>query len=222
MKKFLIILLTIVLSCNFLVCFGSDDFDYGIDKSIDKSVSDVISIHDNTTGIVKTTSQTIDFVPVFNRTVAVPNGQNASALIRSFCDLKSDGYNSSALLLDSYCGNTSNYTLTVSGDKYSLSVMSDEGEVAIVNIPPGEFSAHIKSNNDDDELNCSTRMLAYGLASIPEEGFNINLTCYDKDETGKKTNMWYWLGPVIAVIGAGAIGGGVGGGIAHKRGITDA
>ena len=50
--------------------------------------------------------------------------------------------------------------------------------------------------------------MGIGSDTTPEEGFNINLTCYDKQPDGKKTNMWYWLGPVIGVVGAAVIGGG--------------
>ena len=60
--------------------------------------------------------------------------------------------------------------------------------------------------------------MGIGSDTTPEEGFNINLTCYDKQPDGKKTNMWYWLGPVIGVIGAAAIGGGSYTGVKFAKG----
>lgn len=123
----------------------------------------------------------------------------------------SSTYDTATIYLNSYCGDNSNYTLTLSGNNYSSSVLSQDGEVGIINIPEGEFSAYI-NNNDDKELSCSTVLLGVGLDTTPEEGYNINLTCYDKLEDGTKTNFWYWLGPVIGVVGAaGLVGGGVGG-----------
>ena len=208
MKKFLIILLTFALiNYNFNFCYASDDFDYGINKTTDISFNNVITIYDNTTGTETTTSATIDFVPLFNKSLIVPIKENVSALIRNFCKMCSNTYDMAAVYLDSYCGANSNYTLTVSGDNYSLSVTPENGTVGIMNIPEGEFSAYIE-NNDDIDLNCSTSLLGYGLDTTPEEGYDINLTCYDKQEDGQKTNMWYWLGPVIGVVGAALIGGG--------------
>ncbi len=205
MKKFLIVLLTFILACNPFSCYASDDFDYGIDKKTDISSNTTFTVGDNATE-----STTIDFVPLFKRSVIVPIKENVSALIRTFCKMCSSTYDATALYLDSYCGNNSNYTLTVSGDNYTLSVMPENGTVGIINIPEGEFSAYIE-NNDDTELNCSTSLLGYGLDTTPEEGYNINLTCYDKLSDGKKTNMWYWLAPVISVVGAaGLVGAGFG------------
>ena len=216
MKKFFIIhLLIFSICCNSIICFASSEFDYGIDKTTDVNFNDVITINDNTTGINKKTSTTIDFVPLFKRSVIVPIKENISALIRNFCKMCSDTYDSAAVYLDSYCGDNISYTLTLSGNNYSLAVPSTDGEVGIYNIPEGEFSAYIE-NNDVTELNCSTSLLGYGLDTTPEEGYNINLTCYDKLPDGKKTNMWYWLGPVIGVVGAaGLVGGGFGGKALH-------
>ena len=208
MKKFFITgLLIFSVICNSIICFASGDFDYGINKTTDISFNDVITIYDNTTGTETTTSTTIDFVPLFNKSLIVPIKQNVSALIRNFCKMCANTYDMAAVYLDSYCGANSNYTLTVLGSNYSLSVAPENGTIGIMNIPEGEFSAYIE-NNDDIDLNCSTSLLGYGLDTTPEEGYDINLTCYDKQEDGKKTNMWYWLGPVIGVVGAALIGGG--------------
>lgn len=51
--------------------------------------------------------------------------------------------------------------------------------VSKTGIPEREFSAHI-SNKDDVELSCETYLMGIGFDTTPEEGFNINLTCYDK------------------------------------------
>lgn len=210
-KTFIASLLICCITCHSITCFASGDFDYGINKTTDVNFNKVITVYDNTTEIETTKSTTLDFVPLFKRSVVVPIKENVSALIRTFCKMCSSTYDATALYLDSYCGNNSNYTLTVSGDNYTLSVMPENGTVGIINIPEGEFSAYIK-NNDDAELNCSTSLLGYGLDTTPEEGYNINLTCYDKLPDGKKTNMWKWLGPVIGLVGAaGLVGGGVGG-----------
>ena len=216
MKKFLISLLIFILPCNSNFCFASDDFDYGIEKT-EVNFSDNFTINDNTTGIVETKSTVADFVPLFKRSVIVPIKENVSALIRACCEMRSKSYDSTAVYLGSYCGNNSNYTITVSGNNYSLSVLSEDGEVGIGNIPEGEFSAYIE-NNDDTELNCSTSLLGYGLDTTTEEGYNINLTCYDKLPDGKKTNMWAWLGPVVGVVGAAGLGFGGYVGVQKARG----
>ena len=216
MKKILIILLTFTLTYNSNFCHASDDFDYGINKTTDINFNNVITVYDNTTGTETTTSTTIDFVPLFNRSIVVPIKKNVSALIRTFCQMCSKTYDSAAVYLGSYCGDNSNYTLTVSGNNYSLSVTPENGTVGIMDIPEGEFSAYIE-NNDDTELNCSTSLLGYGLDTTPEEGYHINLTCYDKLPDGKKTNMWTWLGPVVGV-GAALVGFGGYAGIQKARG----
>lgn len=71
MKKILISNLIIFsFLCNALVCFASDDFDYGVNKTTDVSFNDVFTINDYAN---KTTiSTTIDFVPLFNRSLIVP------------------------------------------------------------------------------------------------------------------------------------------------------
>lgn len=202
MKKIFITLLAFIFSANIFTCHASSDFDYGVDKST--SFNDAATF---VTDEKETIHTTIDYVPLFNRTLSVPVGQNTSALIRTFCDFESSStYDASAVLLNLYCGDKSNFTLTVSGDGYSVSGVSEDGEVAVYNIPQGEFSAYVK-NDDSSDLSCETFLIGYGLDGSPEEGYNLDLECYDKDSSGGKTNIWHWLGPVIGVTGAGATGG---------------
>ncbi len=206
MKKFFIIsLLVLEFICNTLSCLALDDFDYGLDEA-DKSFTDTITV-ENTN---ETTSSliTFDFVPLLKKFINVPVKENLSALVRNFCNLVSLGYDSTYSYIETYCGNNSNYLLTISSKNETATFDSLDGRVEVIDIPEGEFSAYIK-NNDDKELFCNTSLLGYGLDTTPEEGYNINLTCYDKLPDGQKTNMWYWLGPVIGVVGAaGLVGGG--------------
>ncbi len=196
MKKILIILLMFILSTNFLTCYASseDDFDYGIGTTDDFSFNETATII--TTDSESKTSEriftTVDFVPVFNRTIIVPIKKSVSALIKTFCNFWSGGYDSSALYLNTNCEVGSNYNLTLIKGDDSLSATSELGEVNIFNITQGEFSAYI-SNNDDHDLSCNTFLFGYGSDTTPEEGFNISLKCYDKDENSGKTNMWWWL-----------------------------
>ncbi len=204
MKKIFITLLTFVFSANLFTCSASNVFDYGVDKTA--SFNDAATF---VTDEKETIHTTIDYVPLFNRTLSVPVGQNTSALIRTFCDFESSTYDASAVLLNLYCGDKSNFTLTVSGDGYSVSGVSEDGEVAVYNIPQGEFSAYVK-NDDVSDLSCETFLIGYGLDGSPEEGYNLDLECYDKDSSGGKTNIWHWLGPTI------------GGGLAAMSGIIAA
>ena len=183
MKRFLIFLLAFVFSFNPFFCYASDDFDYGIDEATDVNFNETISVYDNTTAIETTTVTTLDFVPLFDRSVTIPAGKNISALIRDFCKMSSTTYDSAAVYLGSYCGDNSNYTLTVSGNNYSFSATPENGTAGIMDIPEGEFSAYIENNGDTD-LTCSTHLLGYGLDTTPEEGYNISLTCYDKLPSG--------------------------------------
>ena len=199
-KSFITSILIFCITCHSITCFASDDFNYGINETTDISFNNKSTRYDNTT-------TTIDFVPLFNRSIIVPIKKNISALIRNFCKMCSSTYDMAAVYLASNCGENSNYTMTVSGSNYSLSVLAADGRIGITNIPEGEFSAYIE-NNDDTDLTCNTNLLGYGLDTTPEEGYHINLTCYDKLPDGKKTNMWAWLGPVVGVVGAAAIGGG--------------
>lgn len=184
MKKILILnLLMFSFFCNTCPCFASDNFDYGINKTTDVSFDDNFTINDDTAETNKKTFTTIDFVPLFNRAVEVPAKKNASILFRHFCEMCSKTYDTAAVYLNSYCGDRSDYTLTLSGNDYSLSVASTGGEVSIANIPEGEFSAYIY-NDGDKGLSCTTTLLGYGLDTTPEEGYNISLTCYDKLPSG--------------------------------------
>mgnify|MGYP004662362647 CR=1 FL=1 len=213
-KIFISTLIVFSFFGNTLACFAQDDdFDYGLNKTIDLRFNDKFTINDNT----KKTSTTIDFVPLFNRSLIVPVKKNISALIRTFCKMCSSTYDVAAVYLNSYCGDNSNYTFTVSGNNYSISIPSTDGEVGIGNIPEGEFSAYIE-NNDDTDLTCNTNLLGYGLDTTPEEGYHINLTCYDKLPDGEKTNMWAWLGPVVGVVGAAGLGFGGYAGVQKARG----
>lgn len=198
-KLFMTSFLIFCVTCNSITGFALDDFNYGINETTDISFNNKSTRYDNTT-------TTIDFVPLFNRSIIVPIKKNISALIRNFCKMCSNTYDMAAVYLASNCGENSNYTMTVSGSNYSLSVLSADGRIGITNIPEGEFSAYIE-NNDDTDLNCSTSLLGYGLDTTPEEGYDINLTCYDKLPDGKKTNMWTWLGPIVGVGGAAVVGG---------------
>ena len=202
MKKTILTLLLISFVSK--SCFATNDFDYGINKTTDVNFNDTITIEDDSAQPGNFT--TFDFVPLFNKSIVVPVKKNLSALIRSFCKMCSGGYDSSTTILETNCGDNSNYSLTVTALNDSLTVDSTNGG-AILGIPEGEFSAHI-NNKDDTELSCNTYLMGIGLDTTPEEGYNINLTCYDKQEDGQKTNMWYWLGPVIGVVGAALIGGG--------------
>ena len=74
------------------------------------------------------------------------------------------------------------------------------------------------NNNEAVDLSCETYLLGIGSDTTPEEGYNINLTCYDKLPDGKKTNMWTWLGPVVGVVGAAGLGFGGYVGVQKARG----
>lgn len=201
MKKIFIILLMFILSTNFLTCYASSegDFDYGVDPADKSGFNETATIitHDNEKGTNKTISTTIDFVPLFNRTIIVPIKGEISGLIRTICKFWTGGYDSSALYLNTNCENNSNYNLTLVTDNDSLSATSEMGNVNILNIPQGEFSAYI-DNNDDHELSCNMFLFGYGLDTTPEEGFNISLKCYDSSET----SMSSWLKPSIGVLGS--------------------
>lgn len=206
MKKVILTLLLISLFSN--SCLAVDDFDYGINKITDISFNETILIEDKEGQSARHT--TFDFVPLFNRSIIVPIKENVSALIRSFCDMCSGGYDLTTTILETYCENNGSYSVTVTAANDSLTADSVNGST-VIGIPEGEFSAYI-SNNDNTALSCSTYLMGVGSDTTPEEGYNINLTCYDKLPDGKKTNMWYWLGPVIGVVGAaGLVGGGFGG-----------
>lgn len=205
MKKFFIISsLIFSIICNPVYCVASDDFDYGINKTSDANFNDTSLVEDDSGQAGKLT--TYDFVPLFNRSVIVPVKENVSALIRSFCNMCSGGYDLTKAILETYCGDNSNYSFTIKTENEFLSTDSVNGSTLILGVPEGEFSAYI-SNNCNMDLSCNTYLMGVGSDTTPEEGFNISLTCYDKLPDGKKTNMWYWLGPVIGVVGAAAIGG---------------
>jgi len=177
---------------------ASKEFDYGVDK--DKlSFNGTIEDEDDEGTLLNIT--TYDVVPFFNRTLQVAVNESASALIRSFCRMTSGGYDASITILRTYCGDESNYSVTVMAGNQSLTTNSDNGTIWITRIPEGEFSAIIK-NEGSEEILCDTFLLGVGSDLNPEEGFNINISCYDKDEEGKEINMWWWLGPVVAVVGA--------------------
>lgn len=186
-----------ILSNNFLMCYASskDDFDYGVGMADNCGFNETatISITNSKARSSEILFTTIDYVPVFNRTILVPAKKNVSALIKAFCNFWSGEYDSSALYLNTICEKDSDYNLTLVEGNNSLSAKSELGEVNIFNIPPGEISAYI-SNNNDHELSCNTFLFGYGLDTTPEEGFNISLKCYDKNENNGKTNMWWWLG----------------------------
>ncbi len=205
MKKVILTLLLISLFSK--SCLAIDDFDYGVNKTTDISFNETILIEDE--GEQSAQRTTFDFVPLFNRSIIVPIKENVSALIRSFCNMCSGGYDLTTTILETYCENNGSYSITVTAANDSLTADSVNGS-AVIGIPEGEFSAYI-NNNDDTELSCSTYLMGVGSDTTPEEGYNINLTCYDKLPDGKKTNFWYWLGPVIGVVGAaGLVGAGFG------------
>ncbi len=212
MKKTILTLLLISLFSK--SCLAIDDFDYGIDKTTAVSFSDTILIEDERGQSAQHT--TFDFVPLFNRSIIVPIKENVSALIRSFCNMRSGGYDLTKNILETYCEDNGNYSVTVTAANDFLTTDSVNGST-LIGVPEGEFSAYI-SNNGDTELSCITYLMGVGSDTTPEEGYDINLTCYDKQPDGKKTNMWYWLGPVIGVIGAAAIGGGSYTGVKFAKG----
>lgn len=217
--KIIITLLLISLIFDPLCCYAnSDDFDYGVNKTIDADFNDTLLIEEEgSSGQTVELQTTLDFVPLFNRSVIVPAKKNISALIRSFCNMCSGGYDLTKAILETYCGDNSNYSFTIKTENEFLMTPSVNGSTLILGVPEGEFSAYI-NNNDNEDLYCDTYLMGIGSDTTPEEGFNINLTCYDKQPDGKKTNMWYWLGPVIGVVGAAAIGGGSYTGIKFAKG----
>lgn len=214
MKKVFISLLIFSLTCNPISCFATDDFDYGIDKTTDVSFSDTILIEDDSGQPGNLT--TFDFVPLLKKSIIVPAKKNVSALVRSFCNMCSGGYDLTKAILETYCGGDSSYSFTIKTENEFLATDSVNGSTLILGIPEGEFSAHI-NNNDDKELSCNTYLMGVGSDTTPEEGYDINLTCYDKLPDGKKTNMWAWLGPVIGV-GAVLVGFGGYAGVQKARG----
>lgn len=211
MRKVIIVSLLIFnFSFNFnsKLSFASDDFDYGVNT--EENVNHNYTIGVETEIINNETIKnliTYDYVPLLNKTILVPVEKNLSSLVRTFCKMSSGGYDKTTVMLDTYCENEGNYLLTVTTGNESLTTNSTNGSTLIIVMPDGEFSAYIK-NNDNKDLLCNTYLKGIGEDTTPEEGFNINLTCYDKQEDGQKTNMWYWLGPVIGVVGAALIGGG--------------
>lgn len=210
MKKFFIAsILIFSITCSSIICVASGDFDYGINKTSDTDFNNTVRYEDNNGNLLNTT--TYDFVPLFNRSIIVPIKENVSALVRSFCKMCSGGYDLASTVLATFCEDNSTYSVTVTAGNESLTANSKNGGVLISGVPEGEFFAYI-SNNGDTDLSCNTYLMGVGSDTTPEEGFNISLTCYDKLPNGKKTNMWYWLGPVIGVVGAAAIGGGSFGG----------
>lgn len=162
MKKIFILLLAVTFFHSSFFCYASDSFDYGLNEATDVNYIDNFTMTDNTTGISNTISTTVDFVPLFNRSVIIPIRKNISALERGFCKMNSKTYDTAGVYLGSYCGEKSNYTLTLSGKNYSLSVLSEDGEVGIGSIPEGEFSVHIH-NNEDRDLSCNTYLMGKGL-----------------------------------------------------------
>lgn len=177
MKKFVIIsLLIFSITCNSIACFASDDFDYGVNKTIDI----FFTYEDDEGNLLNTTA--FDFVPLLYKTITVPAKKGISALVKSFCNITSSGYDSTMASLSTFCGEDSNYSLVINAGDESLTTNSINGSVLIVGIPEGEFSAHI-TNNDAKELSCNTFLLGTGLDTTPEEGFNISLKCYDSSET---------------------------------------
>lgn len=212
-------IIAVLISINFvltpLFCYAnSDDFDCGINKTTDMSFNDTILFEDDSGQPGNLT--TFDFVPLFNRSIVVPARKNVSALIRSFCNVCSGGYDLTGAILETYCEDNSNYSLAIKTENEFLAANSVNGSVVVTGIPNGEFSAHI-NNNGDEDLSCDTYLLGVGADTTPEEGYNINLTCYDKLPDGEKTNMWAWLGPVIGV-GAALVGFGGYAGVQKAQG----
>lgn len=212
MKKIIVTLLLISFVSK--SCFATNNFDYGIDKTTDINFNNTIITEGNSEQ--PSNFITFDFVPLFNRTVVVPTKKQVSALVRSFCNMCSNGYDLTKLILKTTCGDNSNYSFTIEAGDESLTTDSVNGSV-VAGIPDGEFSAQI-NNNEDVDLSCETYLLGVGLDITPEEGYNINLTCYDKLPDGEKTNIWPWLGPVIGVVGAALVGFGGYAGVQKARG----
>ncbi len=216
MKKSLIAsLLLFSVTCSSNICFASDDFDYGISKEDNVNFNSNVRYEDSSGALLNVT--TYDFVPLFNRSMIVPARKNVSALIRSFCNLCSGGYDLAGAALETYCGDNSKYSLAIKAENDFLAADSVNGSVVVTGIPNGEFSVHI-NNNEAVDLSCETYLLGIGSDTTPEEGYNINLTCYDKLPDGKKTNMWAWLGPVVGVVGAAGLGFGGYVGVQKARG----
>lgn len=181
MKKFFIMTLLIFsVSCSSIVCLALDDFEYGINAD-DESFNGTVIYQDEKGELLNVT--TYDFVPILSKSIKVPVGKNVSALGREFCSMLSGGYDLTGAILEAYCGDNSNYSLTVTAGKESITAASTNGTVMITGIPEREFSAHI-SNKDDVELSCETYLMGIGSDTTPEEGFNINLSCYDKLPSG--------------------------------------
>ena len=186
---------------NPLFCYAnSDDFDYGINKTTDVNFNNTIIIEDDSGQPGNLT--TYDYVPFLNNSIIVPVKKNLSALMRTFCNMYSGGYDFARTILETYCGNNSNYSLTVTAVNDSLTVDSINGST-IVSIPEGEFSAYI-NNNDNTDLSCNTYLMGIGSDTTPEEGFNINLTCYDKLPDGQRTNVLFIIGFIMGTITIGA------------------
>lgn len=196
MKKFVIIsLLIFSITCNSIACFASDDFDYGVNKTADAFSDFIVTYEDDDGNLLNTT--TFDFVPLLNKTITVPAKKGISALVKSFCDITSSGYDFTMAFLSTFCGEDSNYSFVINAGDESLTTNSINGSVLIGGIPEGEFSAHI-TNNNAKELSCNTFLLGTGLDTTPEKGFDMNLTCYDSS----KTSMGSWLKPSIGVLGS--------------------
>lgn len=126
---------------------------------------------------------TFDLVPLLNKFIMVPAGKNVSAFEKTFCKVNSNGYDFTGTLLETYCEANGNYSLTLTSGDRSLTLDSVDGSLLVSDFPNGEFSAHI-SNKDDVELSCETYLMGIGSDTTPEEGFNINLSCYDKLPNG--------------------------------------
>ncbi len=74
LKIVITLLLLISLIFNPLFCYAnSDDFDYGINKTIDADFNDTILIEDkSSSGQSSKLQTTLDFVSLFNRSIIIP------------------------------------------------------------------------------------------------------------------------------------------------------
>lgn len=95
-KTFITTLLIFSITCSSIVCIASDDFDYGINKTVDVNFNSTFRYEDEGTLLNVTT---YDFVPLLNKSIIVPARKNISALVRSFCNMCSGGYDLTKAIL---------------------------------------------------------------------------------------------------------------------------
>ena len=142
-KSFITSLLIFSIACNSIVCFASDDFDYGINETVVESFNNTVRYEDSEGNLLNIT--TYDFVPLLNKSITVPAKKSVSALIRSFCNMCSGGYDLTKAILATFCDDNSNYSFTITAENESLTTDSKNGNVLISGIPEGEFSAYINN-----------------------------------------------------------------------------